>query len=85
MPGDEELAAIRLRYDEMTMEKLKQGHTIYTQGACVNCHGAVNIYNYGEERWKTIVDDMAKRAMISAAEKDAVYKYVLAIKATQPK
>jgi hypothetical protein len=31
------------------------------------------------------VDEMAIKAKISNEQKDAVYKYVMAIKATQPK
>lgn len=84
-PGNDELAAIQTQYKEVTLEQLQQGHRIYTQGACVGCHGTANIYQYGEAQWKTIMDDMAQRAEISETEKNAVYKYVLAIKATQPK
>lgn len=84
-PGADELAAIQVKYNDVTLNKLKEGHYTYTKGACVNCHGALNIYQYGEAQWKSIIDDMAKRANISDAEKDAVYKYVLAIKATQAK
>ncbi len=66
-------------------EKLKQGHAIYTAGACIKCHEAMSIYHFGETRWKDIIDDMAQKALIGDEQKDAVYKYVLAIKATQPK
>ncbi|MES2284058.1 MAG: hypothetical protein V4547_00135 [Bacteroidota bacterium] len=84
-PGNEELIAIQAQYKDVTLEKLKEGHTIYTAGACTNCHGAINIYQYAETQWKGIVEDMAQRAYLSDVQKDAVYKYVLAIKATQPK
>lgn len=84
-PGNEELLAIQAQYKEVTLEKLKQGHAIYTAGACVKCHEAMSIYHFGETRWKDIIDDMAQKANIGDEQKDAVYKYVLAIKATQPK
>ena len=84
-PGEEELAAIREQYKEVTLDQLKEGHVIYTVGACVGCHGAQSIYQYGTEQWKTIVDDMAQRATLTDVQKDAVYKYVLAIKAKQPR
>jgi hypothetical protein len=84
-PGNEELVAIQLQYNDVTLKTLKEGHVIYTQGACVSCHGAKNIYSYQESQWKYIVDDMAQMVAISDVEKDAVYKYVLSIKATQPK
>ncbi len=84
-PGTEELTALQIQFKEATLEKLKEGHVIYTETACVKCHVAQGIYKYEVVQWKSIIDDMALRAEISDAEKDAVYKYVLAIKATQPK
>ena len=45
-PGNEELTAIQVQYKEVTLEKLKEGHEIYTAGACINCHGAANIYHF---------------------------------------
>lgn len=84
-PGEKELTAIQGQYKEATIEQLKQGHVLYTQGACVDCHNAKNIYRYPEAEWKGIMDEMAKKAKISDTEKDAVYKYVLAVKATEPK
>lgn len=84
-PGNEELVALQTQYKEVTMETLTEGHTLYTQGACINCHGAKNIYKRDVDSWKGIIEDMAHKAKISDAQKDAVYKYVLAIKATQPK
>lgn len=84
-PGDEEVKAIQTKYSDVTLDKLKEGHMLYTQSACVKCHNAKNIYTRGEEQWKDIIENMAIKAKISDTEKDAVYKYVLAIKATQPK
>ncbi|HEX8517866.1 MAG TPA: cytochrome c [Bacteroidia bacterium] len=84
-PGNEELAALLPKYNDLTLGKLEEGHAIYTTGACIGCHGAANVYNYDEIQWKYIIDDMAARASISEAQKDAVYKYVLALKATQAK
>jgi hypothetical protein len=84
-PGNEELAAIQLQYKDVTLSQLNQGHIMYTQGACVKCHGPENIYQFGETEWKSIIDRMAYKARISDTEKDIVYKYVLAMKATQPK
>ncbi|MBC7865838.1 MAG: hypothetical protein IAF38_22885 [Bacteroidia bacterium] len=84
-PGNEELTAIQSQYKEVTLDKLKEGYTLYTAGACIGCHGADNIYHHDAMQWKNIIDDMAIRANITEAQKDAVYKYVLSIKATQPK
>lgn len=83
-PGNAELSAIQVNYKEVTMEVLKEGHELYTKGACINCHGAQNIYRYPVGQWIGIIEDMAQKARITEAQKDAVTKYVLAIKATQP-
>lgn len=84
-PGAEELAAIQIQYKDVTLNKLTEGHAIYTRGPCIKCHGVQNIYKRAEREWKDIIELMAVRAKISDEEKDAVYKYVLAIKATQNK
>jgi len=83
-PGNQELLAIQPKYPDISLATLQQGFTIYSVGKCINCHGAKNIYNRTETQWKDIMDDMAQRANISNADKDAVYKYVLAIKAAKP-
>lgn len=83
-PGKEELAAIQAQYKDVTLETLSEGHSIYV-GACTNCHGAKSIYNRPVEAWDGIMNSMAPKANLTAAQKDAVMKYVLAIKATQPK
>jgi mono/diheme cytochrome c family protein len=85
MPGNEELSAIKVTYPDATLEKLKEGHSLYTTGACIRCHGPKNIYNRGEAQWKNIMDDMALRAHLTPSEKEAVTQYVLSIKATQSK
>lgn len=84
-PGNEELAAIQVQYKEITIDQLKEGHAIYTGITCIRCHEAKSIYTMETAQWKNILDDMAIKANISDFQKDAVYKYVLAIKATQPK
>ena len=83
-PGNEELTAIQATYKEVTLQTLTNGYTIYT-GACTNCHDAMNIHTRTTEQWQNIIDEMAPRANLTATQKDAVYKYVLAIKATQHK
>jgi mono/diheme cytochrome c family protein len=83
-PGKEELAAIQLQYSDATQEQLSKGYAIYTEGACIKCHGAANIYAFDEIRWVAIVNKMAPMAQLSANEKDAVLRYVLSIKAKQP-
>jgi hypothetical protein len=85
VPGNAELAAIQTQYQDATLAQLREGHLLYTESSCVKCHEAQSIYKFNETQWKDIINNMAIKARMSAAEKDAVYKYVLAIKATQPK
>lgn len=84
-PGNEELVAIQAQYKDETLEKLKQGYQIYAKGACTNCHGVENIYKFKEAEWKSICDDMSEKAALTAVQKEAVYKYVLAIKYANPR
>jgi hypothetical protein len=81
-PGDRELAAIRPKYPDVTLQTLSDGHALYT-GACVKCHEAKNIHTRTEERWPAIIDNMAARTRLSAEQKDAVLKYVLSVKAAE--
>ncbi|MBL7920427.1 MAG: hypothetical protein JNJ40_08940 [Bacteroidia bacterium] len=84
-PGENELVAIQKQFSDVTLEKLKIGHMLYTVGPCVNCHGAKNIYKRETSRWKSIITEMAEMAKLNTEQTDAVYKYVLSIKATQAK
>ena len=84
-PGNEELTAIQSKYKEVTLDKLKEGYMIYTEGACIGCHEPNNIYQFKETEWPEIIHTMARKARISDAQKDAVFKYVMSIKATQQK
>ncbi|MBP7809367.1 MAG: hypothetical protein KA163_08745 [Bacteroidia bacterium] len=84
-PGAEELTAIQAQDKAVTLDKLKQGYILYAYSACIACHPAQNIYNYDEMKWQFIMSDMAYRAKLTPDQKDAVLKYVLAIKASKPK
>lgn len=84
-PGSTELTAIQTTYANASMAQLMEGYHLYTAGACVKCHEAKNIYRRGNNEWKGIIDEMADKAHINDVQKDAVYKYVMSIKATQPK
>jgi outer membrane protein assembly factor BamD (BamD/ComL family) len=84
-PGTAELEAIQLKYADTSLEQLKRGYSIYAEGACINCHGAKDIYRRDETHWKDIIGKMSVMAKISEGEKEAVYRYVLSVKALQGK
>jgi mono/diheme cytochrome c family protein len=83
-PGNEELTAIQAKYKDATMATLNHGYRLYTT-TCTKCHEVKNIYTRAEAKWPAIIDKMAQKAGISSADKDAVYKYVMSVKATQPR
>jgi hypothetical protein len=83
-PGAEEVNAIQAKFPGVTIEKLTAGYKIYTEGACTKCHNSNNIYKYSESAWTNILEDMSQKAKLNDSEKDAVSKYVMSIKATQP-
>ena len=83
IPGDAELKAIQVKYSDVTMQTLTDGYSIYT-GACTNCHGQKNIFKRSEASWLHEIDDMSPKAKLTAIQKDALTKYILAMKATAP-
>jgi cytochrome c5 len=83
-PGEEEVAAIKPQYNDATLQQLKEGYTLYAISACKSCHGAANIYAYREDKWLFILQDMAYKAKLTAPQKEAVTRYVFAIKAADP-
>lgn len=82
VPTNVQLKAIQVKYPDVTMQNLTNGHDIYT-GVCTNCHGMKNIYKRSEESWKHEIDIMAPKANISDTQKDELFKYILSMKATQ--
>ncbi|HXU28774.1 MAG TPA: hypothetical protein VN698_16210 [Bacteroidia bacterium] len=76
--------AAKTKFPDATMDALKKGHDIY-YGTCTNCHGAKRITNFSEEELPGIIDNMARKAKISAEEKDAVLKYVMGVKLASAK
>ncbi len=83
-PGNEELTAALTKYPDATLPVLTEGYAVYTGAACTGCHSPKNIYKRPLEKWPHIIDDMGQKASLTAAQKDALTKYVFAVKATQP-
>jgi len=79
-----QVEAAKIKFPDATMETLKQGHSLYC-GVCTNCHGAKKITNFSEEELPRIIENMARKAKISAEEKDAVLKYVMGVKLASAK
>jgi hypothetical protein len=80
-PGEAQLQKIQTVYPDATAQTLKEGHAIYI-GACTNCHGKKNMYKRTAEEWEKDVNRMAPKAKITDAQKDALWKYVIAMRMT---
>lgn len=83
-PEEKHLVAMQEKYPGITIETLRLGHELFN-GTCTGCHEQKSIYSRTEESWYKIVDEMALLSEINEVEKDAVMKYVLSVKATQPR
>ena len=83
-PGEEQVTAVQMKHPGATLSVLTEGYSIYTGQACIACHNPKSIYRISEEKWPHIIDDMGGKAKLSATQKDALTKYIFAIKATQP-
>ncbi|MDP1800470.1 MAG: hypothetical protein Q8L81_03910 [Bacteroidota bacterium] len=82
-PGEQQVTAIQMRNPGTTLEQLTKGHSIYT-GECAGCHRVFSVYDYTQEAWPAIIDRMALKAGITEGQKDALSRYIFAMKATQP-
>ncbi len=65
------------------MQTLNDGFAVYN-GPCTNCHGKKNIFSRTEAEWQKAIDRMAPKAKITEEQKDALTKYVFAMKAARP-
>lgn len=78
---DNQLAAAKTRFPDVTRQELQKGQAVYT-GACTKCHAPKNVTAYTEPRLLEIVDVMAKKAEISAEEKQALIRFAVGVRAT---
>jgi mono/diheme cytochrome c family protein len=66
--------------DERT---LNAGRDIFVS-RCIECHTLPVISRYPASAWPGLVDQMAKRADLKSAERDAIVAYLVAVRETQP-
>ena len=78
-PGEAAFKAVQVKFGAVTAETLKKGYAVYT-GPCTNCHGKKNLYNQTDEEWLDDINRMSGRAKITEEQKDALWKYVLAMR-----
>ncbi len=84
IPTNEQVLAVQSKYPNVKLEELNEGYKIYT-GVCTHCHGTKNIYNRDEMHWVNIIEDMAPKSHLTEVQTDQLTKYIMSIKASQPK
>lgn len=82
-PGDAEVKAIQGKYPDVTLQTLNEGYAVYS-GPCTKCHGQKKIFSRTEQEWEKSINRMAPKAKITDVQKDALWKYILAMKAARP-
>jgi len=65
------------RWPGTTLGDLEQGRTIFTS-KCVGCHGLPRPDAKSADEWPLVVDEMAARSKLSAADRDLVLRYLSA-------
>ena len=65
------------RKQDVDVHKLERGRTLFVH-RCIECHTLPALWKYSAEDWPQIVNDMAHRANLKPAERDAVIAYILA-------
>lgn len=69
--------AAALKWPGTTQASLAEGRQLFS-AHCSQCHGYPDVNAKSEGEWPGIVDDMAKKAKLDAAQKDKVLHFVLA-------
>ena len=64
------------KWPGVTAASLSAGHDHFI-AKCNGCHGYPDLGAISEDEWPSIVDRMAKKAGLAAAERDDVLHYVL--------
>jgi len=65
-----------------SQSELAEGRRIYT-AQCTTCHTAEPVMDY-KGRWPEIIEDMAPKTKLNAAQTQAVLRYVLAAERITP-
>jgi hypothetical protein len=81
-PTDKQFAAAKTRFPDVTMDQLKKGQNVYNT-ACTKCHGAKDVTPYDEQKLSAIMDNMAEKAQLTADEKNAVWRYAIAVRSAK--
>ena len=70
-------AAMVAASDGHSAEVLKEGRRLFA-GRCTSCHAADPVASRSVAEWHRIVDDMADRSKLTAADRSALLAYISA-------
>jgi hypothetical protein len=65
----------------MTHEVIRAGARAHFVSRCIECHTLPLVSRYDAVAWPWLVDDMAERASLKPAEREALLAYILAVRA----
>jgi len=64
----------------MHIATLREGRALFVS-RCIECHTLPVVSRYEASEWPFLIDEMAARANLKKAERDAVLAYILALRA----
>lgn len=76
---NKDLAYAQNRWPGTTADMLKNGESLYYT-KCNRCHGLNEPTDFSEQRWNHVMDEMAPKANLTDAQRDEVFKYLIARK-----
>ena len=76
---DESIA--KQKWSDANMDQLQKGYHLYVN-KCAGCHYLHDPKEYSEQKWKTEIPEMGKRAYLSDLETDLVLRFILTKKYT---
>lgn len=71
-----DVAAAQARWPDATAEGLEGGRKLFL-ARCQTCHGYPDVQKIAEQSWPGIMDRMAQQAHLTAAEKEAILRFIL--------
>jgi len=80
-PTEAHLARARARWPDTTTASLERGRALYV-ARCSGCHPLHPPGTQPAARWAVVLDQMAPRAKLSAAERELVLRYLSATAGT---
>jgi mono/diheme cytochrome c family protein len=79
-PVTPQMASAVKKRQQVDLVTLQAGRTLFVS-RCIECHTLPVVSRYDAVAWPWLVDDMAARASLKPAEREALVAYILAARA----